>query len=89
MTIVKTLGKGQVVIPKAVRDQFHLHHGTKLALRIEGNTCIVLQPLPDDPVKALRGILKGKGPSTADLLKARKDDHLREERKITRFLRSH
>ena len=88
MTIVKTLGKGQVVIPKRVREYFHIHQGKRLALRVE-DTYIILQPLPDDPIKSLRGILKGKGPSTSDLLKSRKEERLREKCKLTRFLRSH
>jgi AbrB family looped-hinge helix DNA binding protein len=86
MTIVKTLAKGQVVIPKAVRERFNIYPGKKLALRVEA-THIILQPLPDDPIKALRGILKGKGPSTADLLTSRKEERRREEQKVARFLR--
>lgn len=37
--------KGQVVIPKVVRDSAHLKPGQKLAVLVEGNT-IMLVPVP-------------------------------------------
>lgn len=85
--IVKTLAKGQVVIPKIIREQFKIRPGVKLALRVENNH-IVLQPIPEDPIKALRGSLKGKGPSTSELLESRKKERLNEEQKIARFFRT-
>ena len=86
MTIVTTLGKGQVVIPKAIRDELGLAPGRKLAVEVHDKD-IVLHPLPKDPIEALCGILKGKGPSTADLLRERRRERQREERKIARLLR--
>ncbi len=79
MTIVKTLGKGQVVIPKAVREDLHIKPGTPLMLRVEADR-IVLEPLPEDPIKAYRGILKKRGPSTAELLRWRREERDRESR---------
>ena len=77
MTIVKTLGKGQVVIPQAVRKGLHIKPGTSLMLRVEDRR-IILEALPEDPVKAYRGIMKKNGPSTADLLKWRREERARE-----------
>lgn len=37
--------KGQVVIPKAVREAAHLLPGQKLAVLVEGNT-VMLVPIP-------------------------------------------
>ena len=79
MTIVKTLGKGQVVIPKAVRDQLGIRAGRRLLLQITGGV-ILLKPLPQDPIEALHGILKDNGPSTADVLKMRREERAREAR---------
>ena len=87
MTIVTALGKGQVVIPKAIRDQLDLTPGRKIAVEVRQEE-IVLHPLPKNPIEALCGILKGKGPSTKDLLRERRKERQREERKIARFLRA-
>ncbi|MBI3333747.1 MAG: AbrB/MazE/SpoVT family DNA-binding domain-containing protein [Candidatus Omnitrophica bacterium] len=89
MTIVTTLGKGQVVIPKAIRDRLGLTAGRKLAVEVHDDKEIILHPLPKNPIDALCGILKGSGPSTKDLLKMRREERRREERKTARFLRPH
>ncbi len=86
MPVVRTLAKGQVVIPKEVRRALGIKPGTKLHVRIEGKEAILF-PLPDDPIRALRGIVKG-GPSlTKALLEDRKEEMEREEKKFARFLR--
>jgi len=82
MVMVRTLGKGQVVIPKAVRKMLQIIPGTLIWLRVDQGQ-IVLKPMPKDPVKALRGVLKKTGPSTADLLRWRKEERTREEREIS------
>ena len=81
MIIVKTLAKGQVVIPKPIRDRFGIKAGSRLLVTIAG-AGIVIKPLPDDPIRALRGILKRGGPSTAELLKWRREERAREARDI-------
>jgi AbrB family looped-hinge helix DNA binding protein len=81
MTVVRTLGKGQVVIPKAVREVLGIKVGTPLLLHVEHRK-IILEPVSGDPVKALRGMLKDTGPSTADLLKMRREEREREAREI-------
>lgn len=86
MTIVTTLGKGQVVIPKAIRDQLGITPGQKMAVEVHEKE-IVLHPLPKDPINALCGILKGTGVSTKTLLKMRREERRLEERKIARLLR--
>lgn len=86
MTIVTTLGKGQVVIPKAIRDLLGITPGQKLAIEVHEKE-IVLHPLPKDPINALCGILKGTGVGTKALLKSRREERRLEERKIARLLR--
>ncbi len=86
MPIVKTLAKGQVVIPKEIRQALGIAPGTKLHVRVEGKE-VVLFPLPADPIRALRGIAKG-GPSlTKALLEDRREELKREEKKFARFIR--
>jgi len=70
--------KGWVVIPKDLREKYHLKKGTRVQVVDYGNI-LALVPLPDDPVQALHGMLKG-GPSlTADLLAERTRERAREE----------
>jgi len=81
MTIVKTLAKGQVVIPKPIRDQLGITVGSRLWLQVKDGR-IVLKPIPADPIESLHGILKQSGPSTSELLKWRREDRASEEREI-------
>jgi AbrB family looped-hinge helix DNA binding protein len=86
MPIVRMLAKGQVVIPKEIRQALGIAPGTKLHVSVEGKKIVLCLPLAD-PIEALCGIAKG-GPSlTKALLEDRKQEREREERKFARFLR--
>ena len=63
MVIVKTLAKGQIVIPAAVRRQLGIEPGSVLEMTVVENH-LELRPLPRDPVAAFRGSL-AKRPSLA------------------------
>jgi len=53
---VKVGARGQVVIPKKLRERLDIHHGVVLELE-ETEKGILLKPY--DPVKQLRGLGKG------------------------------
>ena len=61
--------KGQVVIPKPVRDQLRWVSGTELAVEVMGDGAVRLTLLEaEDPIDALFGCLKGlPGDPLADL----------------------
>jgi AbrB family looped-hinge helix DNA binding protein len=59
MVTAKTSSKGQLVIPKSIRDALHIKSGTLLELRVVADH-IEIYPLPEDPVGAFRGSLKGR-----------------------------
>ena len=81
MPVVKTSSKGQLVIPKQVRDKLGIKPGKKVVLKVVGDHAEII-PLPDDPIKYMRGILKG-GPSLADeLLEERRRDNLIDEKDL-------
>jgi AbrB family looped-hinge helix DNA binding protein len=55
----RVTSKGQVVIPKPVREQLRWASGTQLAVEIIGGGAVRLTPLAAaDPVDALYGCLK-------------------------------
>jgi len=86
MNIVKTSSKGQIVIPAEIRKKLGIKPGQKVALTlVEDNA--VIEPLPEDPIKALRGILKGKPSMTKALLNERKKEIEREEKIVAGLLR--
>ncbi|WP_041440538.1 AbrB/MazE/SpoVT family DNA-binding domain-containing protein [Syntrophobacter fumaroxidans] len=82
MPVVKTSSKGQIVIPKELREKLGIGAGRKLLLRLVGNHMEIV-PLPDEPVKALRGILKAETSLAAELLEERRrDDAIDEKRHV-------
>ena len=50
--------KGQLVVPKEIRDRLNLKEGRRVRVEEIGGTIVVV-PIPKNPVKALRGISKG------------------------------
>ncbi len=71
--------RGQVSIPAALRKKFKLEPGTGVAW-METTEGIFLIPVPKDPIANFRGKAKGKG-LLEELLKERREDRLKEERK--------
>jgi AbrB family looped-hinge helix DNA binding protein len=89
MPVVKTSSKGQVVIPREIRKKIGLEPGDKVLVVLTPAGKVTIEPVPDDPIAAARGMLRG-GPSlTAALLKEKKGEHAREEAKGPRLLRAH
>ncbi len=86
MSIVTTSTKGQVVIPKKERERIGLKAGSKVMVKAV-NDHVEIYPLPEDPIEYFCGIFK-EGPSlTEALLKERKEDMEREEKKFARLFR--
>ena len=80
MPIVKTYAKGQIVIPKEIRDVLGIKPGKQLSIKLVGDH-VEIRPLPNDPIEFLTGIFKDHPKSLADeLLKERgKDDKIDEK----------
>jgi AbrB family looped-hinge helix DNA binding protein len=73
--------KGQICLPIALRRRYGLQKGDRLGIE-EIDGAIVLHPLPQHPLLALRGKLKGPGEAklTDLLLQERAIDRDREQR---------
>jgi AbrB family looped-hinge helix DNA binding protein len=84
MTTVKISKKGWVVIPKEIREHYNLHPGDTVNI-IDYAGSIAIIPALKDPIRDIRGMLKG-GPSlTKALLEERRKEREREEKDIQRW----
>lgn len=67
MTTAKISSKGQISIPKAVRDRLNLRAGTEVMIGVEGEKLVMekARPLPD--WRTMEGMAKGGGSLTKAL----------------------
>ena len=87
MTIVRTSPKGQVVVPARLRKAIGLEPGDYVLVTHAGGRRVIIEPVGDDPVGAVRGMLK-EGPSLTEALKReREEDDARTTEKGARLLR--
>lgn len=72
---------GQVSLPAEVRHRWE----TTAVLIVDEGDRVVLRPLPEDPIEALRGVLKGKARTDISAAEAmrrwREEDNAAMERK--------
>ena len=64
---------GQVSLPAAVRRRW----GTRTVRFEDHGDHLVVTPLPDDPIAAARGSLRGRLPQTDELRKLAREDESR------------
>jgi AbrB family looped-hinge helix DNA binding protein len=68
----------QTVIPQEVREALKIEPNSKLDWEVRDG-CIVVHPIPSDPIRAARGMFRQGGPTTEVLLAERKRERQREE----------
>jgi len=79
MLTAKTHPKGQIVIPKQIREKLGIKPGGTVSIRLVDDH-IEIRPLTDDPIDYLSGIFKDHPRSMAqDLLDDRAKDNRRDE----------
>jgi len=71
----KVTSKGQIVIPKKIREKYGIRPSTSVHW-VEKEEGILMIPDSEDPIVAARGMLKGSG-----ILKAYLEDKMREKEK--------
>jgi len=72
--------RGQTVIPHEIREELGIKPNMKLAWCVTDGAATV-KPMPEDPIAASIGVLKGVGPTTEDLLEERRQDLESERRR--------
>jgi AbrB family looped-hinge helix DNA binding protein len=80
MAIVKTYAKGQIVLPKEIRNKMGITPGKSLSVKWVDDH-VEIRSLPDDPIEFLTGFLKDQpGSLAAELLTERKRDNRIDEK---------
>lgn len=72
--IARATIKGQVVIPAELRKKYNIKKGSKVNIYEGEGNVIIIKPLPEDPIEASKGMLKGKTSLLKALLKDREDE---------------
>lgn len=75
MAKVKTLSKGQIVIPAAIRKKYKILPGSELQIIEYGGIIYIIPPV-SKPIKAACGALPQKPSLSEQLLKERKGEFL-------------
>ena len=83
MPIVKASSKCQIVIPSEIRKKLGIKAGGKVLIEKLDDQHAIISALPDDPIKSLRGVLKGGKSMAQELLEERRKDSMREEDQAT------
>jgi len=78
----KVTSKGQVVIPKKLREKYGIRTATAIRW-IEKDQGILMVPESEDPIVAARGMLKGSGILKA-FMKEKKREKQKENKKIAK-----
>ena len=81
-TTSKVTSKGQIVIPKKIRDKYGIRPSTIIRW-FEKKEGVLMIPDSEDPIVAARGMLKGSGILKAYLLERERE----KEREDKRFAR--
>jgi AbrB family looped-hinge helix DNA binding protein len=80
MGIVKTYSKGQIIIPKEIREKLGITPGKVLSIKVVRDHAEI-RPLPDDPIEFLTGVFEDHPVSmAAELLNDRKKDNEIDEK---------
>ncbi len=80
METARTSSKGQIVIPKGIRDKVGIKPGSLVEIKLANNH-IEIVPLPEDPIKALRGTLKGRKSLATQLIKEHRQEVQRDAKR--------
>ena len=83
MTKTIVSSKGQVAIPKAVRDRLNLKPGTELAIDVQGEALVMKRLVSGFPDwRTMEGMVRGGESLTQALMEERAADKAHDEARI-------
>lgn len=77
MEVLRISKGGQISIPAVIRKRWGVQ---RLILDDRGDRLVVI-PLPDDPLKAARGMFKGPGPTSDEAMRELREQEAAAERR--------
>jgi len=77
--------RGQTVIPHEIREKLGIKPNSRLAWSTRDGVILVV-PLPDDPVRASLGFLKGSGYTFDDFMRERQEEREQERQRDEKAL---
>jgi AbrB family looped-hinge helix DNA binding protein len=83
VTTATISSKGQIAIPKAVRDRLNLKAGTELMIDVQGETLVMKRVVREFPDwRTMQGMAKGGGSLTKALEEERAAENAHYEARI-------
>ena len=81
--VMKISSNGQISLPADVRARWGVDKVHVIDMsRISGDDHLLIVPVPDDPIAAVRGINKGRGgPNTDELRQMMREEEMEAERR--------
>ena len=73
MIVTQVSPKGQILIPKAIREKYGVKPGSKVQI-LEKSGDLVIKPAPEDPIAEACGFLEGNFSLTEELRKEHKKE---------------
>ena len=73
--------KGQLLIPKKIRNKYGIQSGVKVIFE-EASNGVILRAMNEDYFKSFMGILNSDGNLKADMKKVKEEEKQLEERKL-------
>jgi AbrB family looped-hinge helix DNA binding protein len=83
MTLAHISSKGQILIPKKIRNKYGVRPGGMVHI-LEQNDGILLKAAPEDPIAAACGFLKGNFSLTKDLIQEHSQEQKNERSRRSR-----
>jgi AbrB family looped-hinge helix DNA binding protein len=80
--------RGQTVIPQEIRERLGIKPNTRLAWFVRDGAATVI-PVPDDPIRASLGMLKGSGFTFEDFIRERNRERELEREREERAAKGH
>lgn len=78
MKVVQMSQKGQVLIPKKLRDRYGVKPGSRVQI-LEEKEGLLIKAAPNDPIEAACGFIEGDFSLTEDLIQEHRKEVEREK----------